>query len=125
MGSRDEQVDAYIAAAAEFARPILMHLRGLIHEAAPEIDETLKWGMPYFEYRGLVCGTAAFRSHCALTFRHGQALTGKASGTTGAMGQFGRITSLADLPDDAAIRDLVRRAVALNEAKAAKRVEVD
>lgn len=114
MGSRDPRVDAYIAAAAPFARPILEHLRELVHRGAPEIVETIKWGMPFFTREKNVCHMAAFKAHCAFGF-----WTGRMTGSTGkegeAMGQFGRIASLADLPSDRKLVALVRAAVALDE----------
>ena len=69
--STDPRVDAYLEKAAGFARPILRHLRKLVHEACPEAEETLKWGMPTFTYRGkILCGMAAFKQHCTFGFWH-------------------------------------------------------
>ena len=65
MGTRDNRIDAYIAKSAPFARPILRHLRAVIHAGCPEVAETLKWGMPSFTYHGILCGFAAFKAHCA------------------------------------------------------------
>ncbi len=65
MPKTDPRVDAYIAKAAPFARPILSHLRALVHRAEPAIAETIKWGMPFFEREGIVCHMAAFKAHCA------------------------------------------------------------
>lgn len=117
MGNRDPRVDAYIAAAAPFARPILEHLRELVHRGAPEIVETFKWGMPFFTQKKNVCHMAAFKAHCAFGF-----WTGRIAAATGkegeAMGQFGRITSLDDLPPDRRLVALVREAVALDERAA-------
>jgi hypothetical protein len=121
MTMHDPRIDAYIAEAPAFARPILAHIRVVVHDSGIEIGETIKWGMPYFEHEGLVCGMATFMAHCAPTFRRGEAVTAKGSGTTGAMGQFGRLAGLDDLPDDEAVRALVKRAVALNEADAARK----
>jgi hypothetical protein len=61
MGKKDPRVDAYIAKSADFARPILKHLRKVVHGASPEVEETLKWGSPIFVYRGIVAGMAALR----------------------------------------------------------------
>ena len=54
MGSRDKRVDAYIAKSSEFARPILRQLRDIVHEACPEVEETIKWGFPHFDYKGML-----------------------------------------------------------------------
>ena len=115
MPKTDPRVDAYIAKAAPFARPILSHLRALVHRAAPAITETIKWGMPFFEHEGIVCHMAAFKAHCAFGFWRGGRIekTGKEGE---AMGQFGRIVKLADLPPDRTVAALVKKAAALNLA---------
>lgn len=124
MPKTDPRVDAYIAEAAPFARPILAHLRALVHRAEPAIEETMKWGMPFFERQGIVCHLAAFKAHCAFGIWRGGQLekTGKEGE---AMGQFGRIAALGDLPPDATIVALAKKAVARNLAgeKAARPVK--
>lgn len=111
------RVDAYIAKKAEFARPILEHLRKVVHEAAPGIEETIKWGMPHFEHKGMVCGMAAFKQHCAFGFWQSKLVLGEEAGNDdAAMGNFGRITKIADLPPKKVIVGYVKKAVALNEA---------
>ncbi|MGE0638894.1 MAG: YdeI family protein [Thermoanaerobaculia bacterium] len=114
MSKRDPRVDAYIAKAAPFAKPILDHLRAVVHGAAPGISETIKWGMPFFEHEGTVCHMAAFQAHCAFGFWKGKLLfeSGKENE---AMGQFGRIATLDDLPPARTIAGWVKKAVALNE----------
>jgi uncharacterized protein YdeI (YjbR/CyaY-like superfamily) len=122
MGTRDPRVDAYIERAAPFARPILAHLRELAHEGFPVIAEEVKWGAPHFTHRGLVCGMAAFKEHCALNFWKGALVfRGDAPPGAGAMGQFGRIRSLADLPSDDVVRGYVAAAARLNEEGAPSR----
>jgi uncharacterized protein YdeI (YjbR/CyaY-like superfamily) len=116
MGKRDPRVDAYIDSAAPFAQPVLRHLRELVHEACPDVAETIKWRMPSFEYRGLLCGMAAFKAHCTFDFRHAlmREQAGRDARPDDAMGQFGRITCIADLPKDGALKALIRRAAELN-----------
>lgn len=98
MGKRDPRIDDYIARSAEFARPILVHFREIVHTACPQVEETMKWSMPSFEYHGILCNMASFKAHCAIGFWKG-ALLFEHSGTPGeAMGHLGRITKLADLP---------------------------
>ena len=112
MPRRDPRVTAYIRTCAPFARPILRHLRKVMHEAAPALEETIKWGMPTLLYRGqIVCGFAGFKAHCALWFWKGRAVIGKKSGQ--AMGSFGRIASVDDLPSPAKIKGYVRKGMAL------------
>ena len=115
MPKTDPRVDAYIAKSAPFAQPILRHLRALVHRAAPAITETIKWGMPFFEHEGSVCHMAAFKAHCAFGFWRGGRIekTGKEDE---AMGQFGRITNLTQLPPDTTVVALVQKAAALNLA---------
>lgn len=110
--SKDPRVDAYIAGRAEFARPILTHLRERLHAVCPMVVETIKWGMPAFEYAGRpLAGMAGFKAHVGFGFWDRDAL---ATGQEGqGMGQFGRIASLADLPPDAEIDAGIRAQMAL------------
>lgn len=105
----DPRVDAYIARSSEFARPILTHLRGLVHRACPDAEETIKWGMPYFVRDGILCGMAAFKRHASFILWRGAALVGKKAEQDG-MGHFGRITCLEDLPADQEIVTVLREA---------------
>src|SRR5438105_15668880 len=96
---KDRRVDAYIARAQPFARPILEHVRALVHAACPDAAETIKWGMPAFDYNGPLCGMAAFQAHCTFGFWKHKLIPGLADvRAEKAMGQFGRIASLRDLP---------------------------
>jgi uncharacterized protein YdeI (YjbR/CyaY-like superfamily) len=114
MGTRDPGVDAYILKAAEFAKPILTHLRDLAHQACPQIQEKLKWSCPHFDYKGSMCSMAAFKSHCAFGFwKASLVMEGKQS-PEGA-GSFGRIESLKDLPSDKVLIAYIKKAVHLNE----------
>ncbi len=113
MGQKDPRVDAYVSRAAPFARPILAQLRTVVHAAVPDATEAIKWGMPFFEHHGILCSMAAFKSHAAFTIRGGDAILGGAA-KDGAMGQFGRITALADLPPRARLSRLLREAARRN-----------
>jgi uncharacterized protein YdeI (YjbR/CyaY-like superfamily) len=115
MSKKNPRIDAYIAKSAEFARPILKHLRVLVHQGCPEVEETLKWSMPSFVYKGLLCGMAAFKQHATFGFWKHELVVGKTADQEG-MGQFGRITSLKDLPSDRILLGYIRRAVELNDA---------
>ncbi|HEY1773115.1 MAG TPA: YdeI/OmpD-associated family protein [Gammaproteobacteria bacterium] len=116
MGKKDPRVDAYIAKSPDFARPILRHIRELVHEADPDIEETLKWRMPTFVHDGIVCGMAAFKQHCAMGFWKGKLiLDSKGQRVDDAMGSFGRITSLKDLPSDAKLKAYIKKAAKLNQ----------
>ena len=115
MGARDPRVDAYIEKSAEFARPILTHLRALVHEACPQAEETLKWGMPTFMHHGILCGVGAFKQHCTFGFWKHKLVVG-AGRYDDAMGQFGRIAKLGDLPPKKELVGYIRKAARLNEA---------
>jgi uncharacterized protein YdeI (YjbR/CyaY-like superfamily) len=119
MGKRDPRVDAYIDKAADFAKPILSHLRELVHAGCPEVEETMKWSFPHFEHKGILCSMASFKQHCAFGFWKGSLLAEKHPELAGAedpaMGQLGRITAISDLPDEETLLQYVREAAALNE----------
>ena len=116
MGKRDPRVDAYIAKSQPFAQPILTHLRASVHAACPQTEETIKWGMPYFQYHGMLCGMAAFKAHATFGFWKGRHVFGgdKAKHDE-AMGQFGRLETVKDLPAKRLISLYVKRAMLLNE----------
>ncbi|KAA2242927.1 hypothetical protein F0L74_10400 [Chitinophaga agrisoli] len=119
MEHTDKRVDAYITKAAPFAQPILEHIRELVHKACPEATENIKWGMPFFEYKGVICGMAAFKQHCSINFWKGALLSDPhhllEQGERTAMGQMGRITSLQDLPADRILLSYFKEAALLNE----------
>lgn len=128
MPVTDPRIDAYIEKSAEFARPVLEHFRKLVHKACPEVTETIKWGMPAFEYKGPMCGMAAFKAHCAISFWKQSLLEPEAfPAEKNAMGSFGRVTSVKDLPKDKVMVDLIMRAAALNDkgVKVAKKPAAD
>jgi uncharacterized protein YdeI (YjbR/CyaY-like superfamily) len=121
----DSRVDAYIFSAPDFAKPILNHLRELVHTACPDVDETMKWSRPHFLHNGLLCGMSAFKHHCAFGFWMGEMVLGARAGAAtqkDGMGHFGRITSLKDLPGDTELLALIRKAAALNDSGAKRRV---
>jgi len=116
MPNVDPRIDAYVEKSAEFAKPVLTHLRKLIHKACPEVTETLKWSMPSFEYKGILCGFAAFKQHCTFGFwKQSLMETDAFPENKTAMGSFGRITSLDDLPSDRVMIDLIKQAAVLND----------
>lgn len=132
MPTTDPRIDAYIDKSKDFAKPILKHLRSLVHTACPDVEETMKWSMPFFDYKGSLCNMASFKEHCAFGFWK-QSLMEESMfpDEKSAMGCFGRITSLEDLPDEKTITKLIAEAVRLNDegvkvkkAKPAERKEL-
>lgn len=115
MPANDPRVDAYIEKAQPFARPILRHIRKLVHQAVPGVVETIKWSFPHFQHKGMLCSMAAFKAHCVMGFWNASILEDVETQRK-AMGQFGRIQSLDDLPADRTLISLVRKAAALNDA---------
>lgn len=115
MANRDPRIDAYIAKSAEFARPILTHLREVVHRACPGVEETMKWSSPSFEYAGgILCGMAAFKQHASFGFWKHALVVGADSPPVG-MGSYGKMTSLQDLPADRTLVAHIRKAMKLNE----------
>lgn len=107
MSSRDKRVDTCISKSREFAKPVLAHVRELVHKTYPEIEEDIKWGFPHMVYHDLVCFMAAFKEHCVFGFNNHLKMSdpGDFLGNRNeAMGQFGRIKNLSDLPQDHILR---------------------
>ncbi len=119
MPKKDPRVDLYISKSADFAKPILIHLRELIHLACPEVSETIKWSFASFDYMGPMCSMAAFKQHCAFGFWKASIMKDKTlaknSESESAMGHYGKITSLNDLPSDKKIIAHIKDAMMLNE----------
>jgi len=120
--NKDKRIDAYIAKSANFAKPRLNHLRKLIHQANPDVSETIKWGMPSFDYKGPFCSMAAFKKHCVFGFwkykliKDPKGYLGERFNSGGeAMGNLGRMVSLNDLPPDNVISNFIRQATKLND----------
>jgi uncharacterized protein YdeI (YjbR/CyaY-like superfamily) len=115
MGKRDPRIDAYIAKAAPFAKPILNEIRQRVHAACPEVEETMKWSAPHFDYKGMMCGMSSFKEHCAFGFWKSPLILG-ADTARDAAGQFGRLTKVSDLPSKKVFTEYIRKAMALNDA---------
>jgi len=108
--NREPRIDAYIARAQPFARPILEKVRERVHAVLPDAEDTIKWSMPAYTLGGkIILITAAFKAHTALNFWRGQELD-LAHASVGAMGQFGKIKSIDELPADAELDTLIREA---------------
>ncbi len=116
MGARSPQVDAYIARSQPFARPILEYLREVVHGACPDVIEEMKWSMPHFTHHGMLAGMAAFKGHCSFGFWKAKLIMEQDAVSREAMGHFGQIRSLDDLPPKRRLAGYVRKAARLNEA---------
>jgi uncharacterized protein YdeI (YjbR/CyaY-like superfamily) len=114
----DKRIDDYIAKSADFAKPILNHLRKIIHVACPQVEETIKWGFPHFGYKGMMCSMAAFKQHCAFGFWKAALMkdADKMLDNQGqAMGHAGKLKTLKDLPSDKILIGWVKEAMKLND----------
>lgn len=119
MPKTNPLVDQYINKSADFAKPILEHLRCLVHKACPDVEEIIKWGFPNFDYKGPLCSMAAFKQHCAFGFWKAALIknlnTDKRTESETAMGHLGKITSLKDLPSNKKMLSYLKEAVKLNK----------
>lgn len=122
MENFDSRIDAYIEKSADFAKPILNHLRELVHRASPEIIETMKWSAPFFEYRGVLCFMMAFKQHAGFGFWKAGNLPDPHGiiQDEGNAGSIGKLTTLVDLPDDDILIWYIRQAMELKQMPAAK-----
>jgi hypothetical protein len=125
--SKRKEIDDYINAAAPFAQPILNHLRDLIHQVCPETEEKLKWGFPHFDYKGVYVSMASFKEHCAFNFWKASLMKDPeglwAAVEEKAMGHFGKIRSLDDLPSDEVLLAYLVEAKQLNDLGAKRPVK--
>ena len=112
----DARIDAYIDRQAEFAKPILHYLREVMHAACPDGEESIKWSSPHFLYTGeMLAGMAAFKQHATFGFWRGSLVVGKGNEQMSGMGQFGRLSSVRDLPPRAELEALVKKAMKLTD----------
>ncbi|MDH3285042.1 MAG: YdeI/OmpD-associated family protein [Acidobacteriota bacterium] len=118
MGARSREVDAYIAGAEEFAQPILRKIRKVFHKACPDLEETIKWSCPHFEYKGIVGGMASFQRHVSFGFWKARLMKDPAKifkKDAGASMAGVRVEKLSDLPSERVLVGYVKQAVELNE----------
>ena len=118
MKHTDPRIDAYIAAAAPFARPILRHIRAVVHDGCPDVVETMKWSTPSFEHHGVLCGMASFKAHCMIGFWKAELLAEQFPNVTPpgqSLLRLGGIKAIKDLPARSALVKVVKAAAKLNE----------
>jgi uncharacterized protein YdeI (YjbR/CyaY-like superfamily) len=120
MGKKDPRVDDYIAKAADFAKPILTHVREVMHTACPDVEENWKWSFPVFIYKGgILCNLAAFKAHCSFGFWKASLMSDPdnilETKDKDGMGHLGKIATLKDLPKDAVLKRYIKEAMKLND----------
>jgi uncharacterized protein YdeI (YjbR/CyaY-like superfamily) len=118
--SYSKLIDNYISKSAGFAKPVLRYLRKLVHDTCPDSEEKMKWGMPYFDYKGeMMCSMAAFKQHAVFSFWKAALMKDKIllenARSEVAMGHLGKITSLKDLPSDKKVIAWIKEAMKLND----------
>ena len=114
MGTRDPRVDAYIKKAPAFAAPILEHIRAVVHDACPEVEEGMKWSVPHFDYKGMMCGMASFKHYVTFGFWKSSLVLGTEKQEGGA-DQFGKLTKVSDLPSKKVMTGYIKKAMKLND----------
>ncbi len=120
MGKKEKIVDEYIRKSADFAQPILNHLRELVHATCPEVEEKMKWSFPHFDYKNeALCSMAAFKQHCVFGFWKAPLMKDpillETAKSEVAMGHLGKIATIKDLPPDKKIKDWIKEAMQLND----------
>src|SRR6185312_9083609 len=108
MPTKDPRVGAYIEKAPDFAKPILTRLRTLAHKACPDVEETMKWRMPFFAHEGILFGMAAFKQHCSVHFWKGKLVLGASEQNKG-FGNLGHAKALSDLPSDKILLGYIKK----------------
>jgi uncharacterized protein YdeI (YjbR/CyaY-like superfamily) len=111
MPNKDSRIDAYIAKSADFAKPILRHIRKLVHSVCPQVEETIKWNSPFFLHKGILLTMPAFKRHCALIFWKGRLFLSNEEKT-----KLRRLTLISELPGDKILTGLIKKAMELNDA---------
>jgi len=118
MGTKDARVDAYIAKAPDYAKPILEYLRATVHEVVPDVTEGIKWQSPHFDYKGMFCGMSAFKKYCVFGFWKSPLVLGDEFKSERPTDQLGRIARLADLPPKKQLVGYLKKAKELNDTAA-------
>jgi hypothetical protein len=123
MESPSTLIDRKIKELADWRGKMLAKVRGIIHEADPEIVEEWKWakptspGTPVFSHGGIVCTGETHKNVVKMTFAKGAALQDPSGLFNSSLdGNVRRAIDIhqGDKVDEAALKDLIRAAVALN-----------
>jgi len=120
MATKEKAIDSYIAKSADFAKPILNHIRELVHKTCPAVEEKIKWSFPHFDYKGeMMCSMAAFKQHAVFGFwkaalMKDPVLIANAKSEV-SMGHLGKLASVKDLPSDKKMTAWIKEAMLLND----------
>lgn len=117
--NKDRRIEDYIIKSEAFAKPVLRYLRDIVHKACPEVEETMKWGFPHFDYKGMMCGMASFKQHCTFGFWKASLMKDNhkvfIKGENVGVGDFGNIKDIQDLPPAKIIIEYINEAMKLND----------
>jgi len=111
-------IDEKIKELADWRGKTLAKVRGIIHAADPEIVEEWKWmGTPVFSHGGIVCTGETYKNVVKMTFAKGAALEDPSGLFNSSLD--GNVRRAIDIHEgekinEAALKDLIRAAVALN-----------
>ena len=111
-------IDERIKELGDWRGKMLAKVRGIIHDADPEIVEEVKWmGTPVFSHAGIVCTGEMYKSHVKMTFAKGAVLKDPSGLFNSSLdGNIRRAIDIheGDKVNEAALKTLIRDAVALN-----------
>jgi uncharacterized protein YdhG (YjbR/CyaY superfamily) len=121
--STTDDVDAYLAKVPEPARTTLGKLRTTIRSVVPsEATEGLSYGMPAFHYKGALVAYAAFKNHCSFFPMQASLTDEMQEELKGYRTSKGTLQFALDKPLPAPlVKKMVKRRVAENEQRSAKR----
>lgn len=120
LKNADPEVTKYIENSEDFAKPILSHIRELVHKNCPDVIESIKWGIPHFTYeKDYLCVMTAYKNHCSLAFMKGELMSDpRFAGDKDVKASrrfMGKITSMSDLPSDEELAGFIKEVMDLNE----------
>ena len=126
MADDSKRVDEYIKNAPDFARPIMEKIRKAFHKGCPECEEAIKWGCPYFMYKGMLGGMASFKGHVSMGFWRSKEMDDpeKLFDTgTGAKASMcnAHFHNLKEVPTQKILAEYVKRAAKLQDTEAPKK----
>src|SRR5688572_28968292 len=119
-----QHIDHYINELSDWRGKMIARLRALILEAAPELTEEWKWDTPVWSYKGNVVAAGVFKDHVKLNFFKGASLEDpKGLFNAGLDAKATRAIDIAEGEeiDEAALKNLVRSAVAYNTSGSKKK----
>lgn len=125
MSNHNKKVDEYIFKMADFAKPILTHLRQIIFETCPDVEEDIKWGIPHYGYKGdhLVM-MAGFKQHCSFSLYKAELMKDKMIQESVKAGKkFGymdKVKDLSELPNKKVLTAYIKEAMELNSSGISK-----